>query len=403
MAKEVKLIMTLDEKGAVTGVTKVGERFKGMKGHGKAAGQAGHAGFLKIAAGAAVALGAIQLVQGGYRALKGFIASAITETAQIQDETAKLSKKIGVSTSVLSAYRLATELCGTTMEALATGLRMVSKNSYDMTQGTGEAKDAFKELGIDVTDSTGKLKSAEELLLEVADELAGMDDETRRTALAMKIFGKSGTELLPMLMEGRAGIEGLKDEAKALGMTFTDETARDAEEFNDSITRLNGAFGGMKMKIGKEVIPVLTDMATWIVENESLMGDLSAAAKGMGEGIVNSVRWIAKALETWYGTILPFWTKIHATQESIKHRLSLGLLGSDEDPTKEIEAQKRKAEVFGNIAWQIELSQLKTSLGIKKTIEENRKLGDSFDDVAEDVKKAISAEDQWNAALLAST
>lgn len=402
MAKEVKLRMTLDGKGAVKSTEQVGGGFKRMGGHGKSAGKAGHAGFLKIAAGAAVALGAIRVVQGGYRALKGFIKSSISETAQLQDETAKLSHKIGVSTETLSAYRLATELSGTTIDVLAVALRTVSKNSYDFTQGTGLARIAFEELGIEVTDSNGKLKTSEEILLEVSDKLMLLESTTKRTAMAQLIFGRSGTELLPMMEKGRAGIEALKDEAHALGLTFTDETATASEEYNDSISRLNGALTGMKMKIGQEVIPVLTDLATWVVENESLMQDLAATAKGIGTGIVTSIQGIARALEYYYGTMRPFWTEWEARQKGIKGKLTFGLLGSAKAVEEEIAAQRRKGEVFGNIAWQMEQAQLKASLGIRETIEGNRKLGDSFDDLPLPVNNAISVVEQWNNALLAS-
>jgi hypothetical protein len=418
MAKEVRLKMTLDEKGAVTSIDKIGGGFKRTRTSGKAAGKAGHAGFLQIAAGAAIALGAIQLVQGGYRAMKNLVRGAITETANLQDETAKLSHMIGVSTSTLSAYRLATELSGTTMQALAVGLRTVSKNSYDVSQGTGEAKLAFEELGVSVTDNNGKLKDAEELLLEVSDKLMLLDESSRRTAIAQKIFGRSGTELLPMMEKGRAGIEALKEEARALGMTFTDETAQASEEYNDSITRLNGALSGMKMKIGNEVIPVLTDMADWIVENESLMADLTAAAKGFGTGIVNSVQLIATALEQWYGTVVPFWEKTKfltstgldtiknmSTQGPFRGFASsvLGLGPAVEEHEAALASAQKTATVFGNIALQIEKAQLEANSGTKEKIKSNRELGDSFNDLGNDIKKVISLEDQWNNALLASS
>jgi len=419
MAKEVKLRMTLDEKGAVTGVEKVGGGFKRMGRSGKTAGQTGHAGFLKIVAGAAVALGAIRLVQGSYRTLTGFIKSSISETATLQDETAKLSHKIGVGTETLSAYHLATELSGTTMEVLAVGLRTVVKNAYDMTQGTGEAKDAFEELGITVTDENGKMKDSEEILLDVADKLMLVDSASRRTALAQKIFGRSGTELLPMMEKGRAGLEALKDEARALGMTFTDETAAAAEEYNDSITRLNGALSGMKMKIGEEVIPVLTDMADWIVKNESLMADLTAAAKGFGTGIVTSVQLIALALQEWYGTVAPFWEKINFLTttgiDTMKNMsihgpiqgfvLSALKLGPEAEAHETALAElEKKAGVFGNIAFQIELAQLRANLGIRETTNNSKKTLFVLEQWNKDfVTSSLSALDKWNEEFLTAS
>ena len=388
MAKEVKLKLTLDETGAVVGVDKVGERFKKMKTSGQGAGMAGNAGFMKLAAGAAVAMGAIQLVQGAFRALNGFIDESISKTAQTQDEIAKLSHKVGVSTETLSAYRLATQLSGTSMESLATGLRMVAKNAYDASMGTGDAKVAFEDLGITVTDGNGKLKDSEVLLLEVADKLAGVDDSSRRTAMGMKIFGRSGTDLLPMMENGRAGIEAMKEEARALGMTFTDETAMASEQYNDSLVRMDGAFEGLKMRIGNAVIPALTQVVQAVMQNEEFMNMLSSAAEFTGKAIQRTIVIVSRALAFWIGDFAA----------GLMNMASLFRIWDDK-----LEAGAKTAKSWGQSLSDIAFKVENLSFVMPKATSSTRDFTAEMDSNAEAAGRAASAVDQWNTALLASS
>jgi len=388
MAKEVKLKMTLDEKGAVTSIEKVGERFKRMKGSGKSAGMAGNAGMLKIAAGAAIAFTALRVIGRAYRALSDLIEDSITKTAQQQDTIAKLSHKIGVGTETLSAYRLATELSGTTMEVFAVGLRTAIKNAYDMTQGTGEAKDAFEELGITVTEENGKMKSGEEIMLAVADKLMLLDDASRRTALAQKIFGRSGTELLPMMEKGRAGIEAMKEEARALGITFTDETAAASEEYNDSLARMNAGFEGLKMRIGNAVIPALTQVIQAVMRNEEFMNLLTRTAEFLGRTIQNTIVIASRALAFWIGDFFG----------GLLNVLSLFRIYD-----KQLEEGARTAKSWGKSLEDIAFRVENISFVLPKATGATAGFNDELGETPEIAAKAVSALDEWNAALLASS
>jgi len=349
---------------------------------------AGNAGFMKIAAGAAVALGAIQLVQGAFRTLNAFLEDSISKTAQTHDEIAKLSHKIGVSTETLSAYRLATQLSGASMEKLATGLRMVSKNAYDFTQGTGEARVAFEELGVTVTDSSGNLKNSEELLLDVADKLAGVDETSRRTALAMKIFGESGTELLPMMENGRAGIEAMKEEARALGITFTDETAQASEQYNDSLARMDAAFEGLKMRVGNAVIPALTQVVQTVMQNEEFMNMLSTAAEFAGKVLQNTIVISARALSFWIGDFA----------SGLMNMASLFRIYDEE-----LEAGARTAKSWGQSLSDIAFKVENLSFTVPTATESTRAFTAELNSNAAAAERAASAMDQWNTALLASS
>ena len=174
--------------------------------------------------------------------------------ANTVDELGKLSQKVGVSVEALSALKYAAGLSDVSLDQLSTGLRQLAKNMADTQANTGEARVAFQAMGLQVTDATGRLKGTEEMLLEVADKFSRMEDDAGKTALAMRIFGKAGADLIPFLNAGRAGIEELRKEAERLGVVFSEQMAKDAELFNDNLTRLQSGVEGLAIKLAGPLV-----------------------------------------------------------------------------------------------------------------------------------------------------
>ena len=218
-----------------------------------------------IAKGIGVAIGGALSIAAATRMVK--------ETIDIADSMAKLSQSIGVAVEDLTAYRHAANLSGTSIESLGNALGRLSANISDTAKGTGEAKDAFAALRISVKNADGSLKDTDAIVEEVADRFARMKDGAEKTALAMKLFGKSGKELIPMLNQGAAGIRGMKDEAARLGLVISTETAKAAEKFNDDLTRLSAAVDGLKNKIVAGMLPAL---ASWAETFQSVFAPSAA-------------------------------------------------------------------------------------------------------------------------------
>lgn len=175
----------------------------------------------------------------------GFLA-LIKLSANAADEIAKMSQRVAISVETLSGYRLAADLAGTSLADMGTALQIASRNILDASRGTGDAKNAFDELGISVFGAGGKLKSAEQIMLEVADRFSQMDDGARKTALAMDIFGRSGAQMIPLLNQGRTELEAQRKEAELFGATFTASQAKISEAFNDNLTRIFSGLSGFR-------------------------------------------------------------------------------------------------------------------------------------------------------------
>lgn len=203
--------------------------------------------FMKFGAAAAAA-GAAVLV---------FTKSA----ADMVDELGKASQKLGVGIEMLSGLKYAAELSNVSFDELQQGLRALSRTMAEAQSGAGDAALTFASLGIKVTDARGQLKDTDEMLLQLADQFSRMQDGAGKTALAMKIFGKSGAELIPFLNEGRKGINELRIEAERLGVVFSKEAAAKAAEFNDNLKRLETTARGLQVFIAGPMIEAINRSA----------------------------------------------------------------------------------------------------------------------------------------------
>jgi len=217
----------------------------------------------------------------------------IVKTANLGDEINDLSQRTGISAELLSSFKLAADKSGSSLEGFATGMKGLSRAMFDANDGLATSKDAFDEIGVSYTDSTGKLRPLNDVMLDVADRFKAMPDGAQKSALAMRLFGKSGIDLIPMLNLGRAGLEKEADAARKLGLVFSGESAKACDDFNDSLTELKGGLQGVGIQIGNALMPIvksLVDGATtavakivaWTKTHEDLTRVLGTTALGLG-------------------------------------------------------------------------------------------------------------------------
>jgi len=195
------------------------------------------------------------------------------------DNIAKMSKRTGIGVESLSALGFAAEQSGSNLETVEKAIRKMQQNILDANIGLKTATDVFAMLGVSAESFAG-LKPEEQFRL-MADRLSKIEDPSKRAAIAMKIFGKSGTQLLPMLEKGSAGLDELMKEAKQLGLVLSSEDAMAAEELNDALNRMWRTIKMSFANIGAAVAPIITDLSNkiavivgkisnWIKENRGL-------------------------------------------------------------------------------------------------------------------------------------
>lgn len=216
---------------------------------------------------------------------------AVKRSINEADNMAKAAQKFGVGVEELSRLKHAADLSGVSLETLGTSLRKLSQNMQETANGAkNTASQAFAALGVAVKNSDGSLRSSTEVMGDVADRLSRMQDGAQKTALAMAIFGRSGSELIPMLNAGRDGINEMMQEADRLGIVLDTNTAKAAENFNDNMTRLGRVWDGLVMKLSAHLLPALEALSERMIDFVNNESAVQAAAESIGKGFL----WIAK-------------------------------------------------------------------------------------------------------------
>ncbi|MCO6454813.1 MAG: phage tail tape measure protein [Pirellulaceae bacterium] len=229
--------------------------------------------------GASVQGMGLQLVAAGGAVIAPLLA-AVQHFATAGDQVNKASDRTGVAVEALSELAYAADQSGANLETLEGGLRRMQASVLDAAKGSKSAQENLAMLGLTVEQLAGL--SPDQQFKLIADRLSRIEDPTLKAAMAMKIFGKSGTQLLPLMAGGAKGIEELQQRARELGLTISKEDADAATLFGDTLDDLWKSIKAGVFAIGAAMAPMLTDLiakaikfvvaaVNWIKQNKALV------------------------------------------------------------------------------------------------------------------------------------
>ncbi|WP_171178671.1 hypothetical protein [Ruegeria sp. HKCCD8929] len=186
----------------------------------------------------------------------GAVFGLAASTAKLGDNVAKTADKLGIGTTQLQELRYAAERSGVATASFDTALEKMQKNLGEAAGGTGTAKDALKDLGLAAEDLIAL--SPDEALGIIADRMSQVETAAERAALANDIFGRSGVGMINMLRGGSKGLLQLRADARRTGYVLSEQAARDAEVFQDTLLDTQLVMKGLKNTVGAELMPVVT-------------------------------------------------------------------------------------------------------------------------------------------------
>lgn len=240
-------------------VARVGQAWKDAGGKISAVGQ-------QMAAVSAACAGALAAMAG-----------LAVKAGQTADELNTLSMKTGLSTDSLQKFKFASDLIDVSLEDVSKGLAKVTKL-------TAEDSDKIKQLGVSTRDSTGQLRSAEDVFYDVIDALGNIENDTKRNALANEIFGKSYQNLNPLIEGGADKLRELSQEFDSMDLAVDQETIDKANELNDQIDLLKASAQQAALVIGASLAenfgPQLDGIITKVAELANAFANLPAGVQG---------------------------------------------------------------------------------------------------------------------------
>ena len=242
----------------------------------------------------------------------------VKSSLQATDQLAKTASKIGTTTEALSQLRFAADLTGVATQTMDMALQRFTRRAAEAAKGTGEAKNAIRELGINAQDLV-KLPLDQRMLV-LADAFSNVENESDKLRLAFKLFDSEGAALVNTLSLGRDELEKLFGEARSLGIVMSSDAAKGVENANDALTRLGSLFRGVTDQTVAALAPAIA-LLTETFKNFVLTGiseangSIQEFAKALAVDILNAIGTTLKGLENLVNGVIDTFNQIVAASD----------------------------------------------------------------------------------------
>ena len=243
---------------------------------------------------AAVTSKAVLGIGAAATAAAGTIALFTKANVNALDTLGKTASKLGVNVEFLQQMRFAAEQTGIETRTLDMGLQRFIRRVAEAAKGTGEAKGALQQLGIEFKNADGSARDIQDILFDVADGLANTSSEGERVRLAFKFFDSEGVALVNTLKGGSAELKKFFDEAENLGILISSDTTKKAEAFNDQLNIIKRQFTAITQNLVGAFLPVLQDVSRdltkFLTDTKKEVGGFDKLGQNIAVGIVQGTQ-----------------------------------------------------------------------------------------------------------------
>lgn len=204
----------------------------------------------------------------GEVAVLGFVGERVAETArefaEWGDQMEHTTAQTGLTVEAVQQLQFAGKSAGLTAQDMDLSMVHLARSLYMAQQGSTQAVDAFRNLGISASDLKGL--SLDQTLSKIADAFQAHADGANKAAVAQALFGRSGYELIAFLDKGSSGIQSLRDEATKLGIVMGEDDVQQAVALHQQLVVMDSEMQTMKLRIGGELAPAFTSIAKAMVD-----------------------------------------------------------------------------------------------------------------------------------------
>lgn len=276
--------------------------------------------------GATQALNSLNGFSAGTVAAMGAAAAGVTAVIEVckglhditlqaaadADELITKSMVTGLSTETLQQWEYAQNLIDVSVETMTGSLTKLTRAMYDAQTGNGAAAETFQALGISITDSSGQLRSAEEVFYDVIDALGNIGSNTERDAIAMELMGRNAQDLNPLIIQGSDSLRKLAEEAEETGYVLDESQIQKLGEVDDAYQRMQLTIEGTRHQIAAEFAPAskaametfanLVQKAGNMLVDSKIIDNLGGVVQGV-MGIIDACTAFADGIPDWMNPI----------------------------------------------------------------------------------------------------
>jgi len=160
---------------------------------------------------------------------------------EFADSIGDMADRLGMTSKQMSTLAYAAKMSDVEVGNLESTIKRMYVSAY-------KNSEAFQVLGVQIKDSSGRMRSGYDIFVDVAEAFEKMPDGVGKSSAAIEIFGKSGADIVPLLNSGKDGIVAFGEEAKRLGVLVEEETAKSADRFDKWVKKQTEVIKGLGIK-----------------------------------------------------------------------------------------------------------------------------------------------------------
>lgn len=189
---------------------------------------------------------AMNPVQLGAAAVGAAVLAMATNAINAADQIQDLADATGQSTGSLMNLKQSIIEAGGSAEDFSKIATKLSVTTGDAMKGNKEAQQSFKDLGVYVTDSSGKLRDQDEIMQDVIRQLGAIEDPAVRSAKAYDMLGKAAAKI------DWTKVNAAKDAIKEADIQRIADMRGELDKLYNTIENsLIGAFGRLAKSINE--------------------------------------------------------------------------------------------------------------------------------------------------------
>lgn len=283
---QLKAILTAVDKITPT-TTQIGKSVKILHKSLRDIGTAGSELMRKIGIPAFLSFSAVSY--GAIRAMQ----SSMDYAGAIQDA----SDRTGAGVENYQALSNMLGMVGGTAEDAEISFTKFNKGVSDGAAGADKNFAALmKKMGISLKNAKGDLVGLTDVLPDLAASFEKNTDPAVRTRIAMELFGKGGTKMIPILAKGREGVVAWIKEQERLGVIVKESSVAALDDLGDGVgqvqTQVRSLLTNAMAKLAPVLIPIVTQMTEWIAANKDFIQTEIVGAITDIANALKQVNWV---------------------------------------------------------------------------------------------------------------
>ena len=229
-------------------------------------------------------IGGLAALVDGFKSMGSALGDCLAGGAAYADTLLTLSAQTGLSTDTLEKYNAVAELTDVSLDTLTSSMSKNLKSMSDARDGSKAYAEAYKKLGVEITNADGSLRNSETVYWETIDALKGITDETERDAMAMEIFGKKAQDLNTIIEMGSEGVAEYTDMAVSMGAVLGGEGLAALGALDDQMQIFSTTTNATKNILASAFAPAMAGTLEGVNALGSAFNGLIAAVIS-GEGV----------------------------------------------------------------------------------------------------------------------